>query len=58
MTMVESPVISVSEAHRITEGVRHELLHHISALVDVTIHADPHTEESPDPFHDLTAHHF
>ncbi len=53
-----SPLIAVSEAHRITEGVRHELLHHISALVDVTIHADPHTEESPDPFHDLTAHHF
>jgi len=53
-----SPLISVSEAHRITEGVRHELLHHISALVDVTIHADPHTEESPDPFHNLTAHHF
>ena len=53
-----SPLISVSEAHRITEGVRHELLHHISALMDVTIHADPYTEESPDPFHDLTAHHF
>ena len=53
-----SPMISVSEAHRITEGVRHERLHHISALVDVTIHADPYTEESPDPFHDLTAHHF
>ena len=53
-----SPLISVSEAHRITEGVRHELLHHISALVDATIHADPYAEESPDPFHDLTAHHF
>ena len=53
-----SPLISVSEAHRITEGVRHELLHHIPALVDVTIHADPHTAESPDPFHDLTEHHF
>ena len=53
-----SPLISVSEAHRIMEGVRHELLHHISALVDVTIHTDPYTEESPDPFHDLTAHHF
>ena len=53
-----SPLISVSEAHRITEGVRHELLHHLSALVDVSIHADPYTAESPDPFHDLTAHHF
>lgn len=38
--------------------VRHELLHHLSALVDVTIHADPYTGESSDPFHDLTAHHF
>jgi cation diffusion facilitator family transporter len=53
-----SPLISVSEAHRITEGVRHELLHNISALVDVTIHADPYTTEAHDPFHELTAHHF
>jgi len=53
-----SPLISVLEAHRITEGVRHELLHHISALVDVTIHADPYTTEAHDPFHELTAHHF
>ena len=53
-----SPLISVSAAHKITEGVRHELLHHISALVDVTIHADPYTTEAHDPFHELTAHHF
>lgn len=53
-----SPLISVTEAHSITEEVRHELLHHLSALVDVTIHADPYTEEFPDPFHDLTVHHF
>lgn len=53
-----SPPISVAEAHRITEDVRHELLHRFSALVDVTIHADPYTGESSDPFHDLTAHHF
>jgi cation diffusion facilitator family transporter len=52
------PLISITEAHRITEEVRHELLHHFSALVDVTIHADPHTGQSPDPFHNLTAHHF
>ena len=32
--------------------------HHFSALVDVTIHADPYTGESSDPFHDLTVHHF
>ena len=53
-----SPLISVTEAHRITEDVRHELLHHLSALVDVSIHADPYSAGSPDPFHDLTAHHF
>jgi len=52
------PHVSVADAHRITEDVRHELLHHLPALVDVTIHADPFTTESPDPFHDLTAHHF
>ena len=50
--------VSVADAHRITEDVRHELLHHLPTLVDVTIHADPFTTESPDPFHDLTAHHF
>jgi divalent metal cation (Fe/Co/Zn/Cd) transporter len=53
-----SPLIPVSEAHRITEGVRHELLHHLSALVDVSIHADPYTAGSPDLDHSLTAHHF
>jgi cation diffusion facilitator family transporter len=52
------PHVSIAEAHRITESVRHELLHHLPALVDVTIHADPFTTESPDPFHHLTAHHF
>ena len=53
-----SPLISITEAHKITEEVRHELLHHFSALVDVTIHVDPYTGDSPDRFHDLTAHHF
>ncbi|MGH7830822.1 MAG: cation diffusion facilitator family transporter, partial [Candidatus Binatia bacterium] len=58
MCVEVSPLISVAGAHRITEDVRHELLHHLSALVDVTIHADPHTTEAHDPFHELTAHHF
>lgn len=53
-----SPLISVTEAHKITEDVRHELFHHVSALVDVTIHADPYSTGSSDPFHSLTAHHF
>ena len=29
------------------------IIYLISALVDVTIHADPYTEGSPDPFHHL-----
>jgi cation diffusion facilitator family transporter len=53
-----SPLLSVAEAHEISENVRHELLHHLSALVDVTIHADPHPSSASDPFHSLTAHHF
>jgi cation diffusion facilitator family transporter len=53
-----SPLISVVEAHKITEDVRHELLHHLSALVDVNIHADPFTADFPDPHHHFTAHHF
>jgi cation diffusion facilitator family transporter len=58
MCVAVSPLISVIEAHKITENVRHDLLHRVSALVDVTIHADPYSPESNDSFHDLTAHHF
>lgn len=58
MCIAVSPLISVTEAHRITEHVRHDLLHHFPPLVDVTIHADPYSAEFPDPFHDLTVHHF
>ena len=57
MCIAVSPLISVTEA-KITENVRHELLHHVSALVDITIHADPYAADSSDPFHHLTAHHF
>jgi cation diffusion facilitator family transporter len=58
MCVAVSPVLSVTEAHKITEDVRHELLHHLSALVDVNIHADPFTADFPDPHHHVTAHHF
>jgi len=58
MCIAVSPQMSVLEAHRITENVRHELLHRISALVDVSIHADPYSANTEDPFHNLTAHHF
>jgi cation diffusion facilitator family transporter len=53
-----TPEMTLAEAHRIAEDVRHELLHDFPALVDVTVHADPYTGDSPDRFHDLTAHHF
>jgi cation diffusion facilitator family transporter len=58
MCVAVSPLISVAEAHHISENVRHELLHHLSSLVDVTIHADPYAAGASDPFHKLTAHHF
>jgi len=58
MCVAVSPLISITEAHKITEDVRHELLHHLSALVDVNIHADPFTADFPDPHHHVTAHHF
>jgi len=58
MCIAVAPLISVTEAHKITEDVRHELLHHLSALVDVNIHADPFTADFPDPHHHVTAHHF
>jgi cation diffusion facilitator family transporter len=58
MCVAVSPLISVAEAHHISENVRHELLHHLSSLVDVTIHADPYAAGASDPFHNLTAHHF
>jgi cation diffusion facilitator family transporter len=58
MCVAVSPLISVADAHHISENVRHELLHHLSSLVDVTIHADPYAAGVSDPFHNLTAHHF
>lgn len=49
--------LSVIEGHRISEEVRHALLHSIPHLADVSIHVDPF-EEIPGSHHELTAHHF
>jgi cation diffusion facilitator family transporter len=45
--------LSTVQSHQIAEQVRHDLFHALPALVDVTVHVDPHGEE----YHDLTAHH-
>ncbi len=49
--------LSVVEGHRISEEVRHALLHEIPHCADVTIHVDPF-EEVPGKYHGITAHHF
>lgn len=40
--------LSVERGHRIAEEFRHELLHHLRYLSDVTIHVDPVTASGPD----------
>src|SRR5574337_251451 len=49
--------LSVIEGHRISEEVRHHLLHEVSHLGDVTLHVDP-VEAVPGSHHRITAHHF
>lgn len=49
--------LSVIDGHRISEEVRHVLLHEIPHLADVTIHVDPF-EFVPGSHHAITAHHF
>jgi cation diffusion facilitator family transporter len=45
--------LSTVQSHQIAEQVRHDLFHALPALVDVTVHVDPHGEEQ----HEATAHH-
>jgi cation diffusion facilitator family transporter len=49
--------LTVVEGHRISEEVRHALLHEIPHLADVTIHVDPF-EDIPGRYHAITAHHY
>ncbi len=49
--------LDVRTAHEISERARHELLHAVKGLDDVTVHVSPvHCEEHGDP-HALTSHH-
>ncbi len=49
--------LPVIEGHRISEEVRHLLLHEVPHLGDVTMHVDP-VEAVPGSHHRITAHHF
>jgi divalent metal cation (Fe/Co/Zn/Cd) transporter len=41
VNLAVSPKLSVAEAHSIAVEVRHQLLHHLPYLSNVTIHIDP-----------------
>ena len=49
--------LSVIDGHRVSEEVRHALLHGIPHLAEVAIHVDPF-EVIPGSHHTITAHHF
>ena len=49
--------LSVIEGHRISEEIRHLLLHEVPHLGDVMMHVDP-VEAVPGSHHTITAHHF
>jgi len=49
--------LTVVEGHRISEEIRHALLHEIPHFADAIIHVDPF-EEVPGRHHAITAHHF
>ncbi len=49
--------LSVIEGHRISEEVRHLLLHEVPHLGDIAMHVDPF-EAVPGSHHGITAHHF
>ena len=51
------PSLDVRTAHDISERARHELLHSVKGLDDVTVHVSPaHADGHEDP-HELTSHH-
>jgi cation diffusion facilitator family transporter len=49
--------LRVSQAHELTETVRHQLLHQVRRLTDATIHVNPDGGDGGDA-HALTAHHY
>ncbi len=51
------PTLDVASAHDIAERARHDLLHAVKGLDDITIHVEPTLEHGDDDAHDLWAHH-
>lgn len=51
------PRLDVAAAHDIAEVARHDLLHTIRGLDDITVHVGPAVGARADDPHDLTAHH-
>jgi len=48
--------LSVAEGHRVSEEVRHRLLHEVRRLDTAAIHVNPCDHRGEDP-HELTRHH-
>lgn len=47
--------VSLSEAHKVAEEVRHELLHYLPHLGNAIVHLDPENK-SGEPYHSATCH--
>lgn len=55
VNLAVDPELSVAEGHAIAMEVRHQLLHRLPYLWNVTIHVDP-TNQSGEEFHHITEH--
>lgn len=55
LSVAVDPALSVAEGHAIAKEVRHQILHHVSHVWQVTVHVDPATEVGED-FHRVEAH--
>lgn len=55
LNLAVSPVLSVEEGHAIAIEVRHQLLHHLPYLSNVTIHVDPENR-SGEVHHSIPEH--
>jgi cation diffusion facilitator family transporter len=55
VNLAVSPELSVAEGHEIAVEVRHQLLHHLPYLSNVTIHVDP-TNYSGEEHHRIVEH--
>ena len=56
LTITVNATLTVIEGHALAREVRHELLHHLRYLSDVTVHVDPSTESGPE-YHTDTENH-